>query len=87
MANSFAKPIFSMGIPVIIDLGAIDKKSGPIDPDRQVTATPLQVEFTLATRRLHFLLDYLKGNFPFGLVVGCIRFRTREKQYCCQHSD
>ena len=72
MANGSAKPIFSMGIPVIIDLGAIDKKSGTIDPDRQVTATPLQTEFTLTARRLHFLIGYLKGNFPFRLVEGCI---------------
>ena len=76
-----------MGIPVIIDLGAIDIKSGPIDPDRQVTATPLQAEFTLTARRLHFLVDYLKGNFPSGFVAGYIRFRTREKQYRCQYSD
>ena len=73
-----------MGIPVIIDLGAIDKKNATIDPNRQVTATPLQTEFTLTARRLHFLLDYLKGNFPSGLVVGYIRLRTREKQYRCQ---
>ena len=72
MANSVAKPIFSMGIPVIIDLGAIDIKSGLIDPDRQVTATPLQTEFTLIARRLHSLVDYLKGNFPSGFVVGYI---------------